>query len=80
MLAAGGEESKVRIFDLAAGAQINELNDHTATVISLAWSKNGHRIATGSCDGTLQLWNVNNLETSSLNTSTSNYKTNSTSR
>lgn len=66
LLAVGGEESKVRIFDLAAGTQICELKNHTATVMSLAWSKTGHQIASGSRDGLLRLWNINKLRTTPI--------------
>lgn len=61
MLAAGGEESKIRIFDLAAGAQLNELKDHTATVNSIAWSKGGRHLASACRDGTLRVWDVKKL-------------------
>lgn len=61
MLAAGGEESKIRIFDLAAGSQLNELKDHTATVTNIVWSSNGRYIASGSRDGSLRIWDVKKL-------------------
>lgn len=61
MLAAGGEESKIRIFDLAAGSQLNELKDHTATVTSIVWSTNGRHLASGCRDGSLRVWDVKKL-------------------
>lgn len=80
LLAAGGEEDKVRIFDLAAGAQVNELKDQTASVMSLAWSKNGQQIASGCRNGLLSLWNINKLATTSINSSLSYQANNPTLR
>lgn len=61
MLAAGGEESKIRIFDLAAGFQLNELKDHSSTVASIAWNTNGRYLASACRDGTLRVWDVKKL-------------------
>ncbi|KAF9120556.1 Telomerase protein component 1 [Mortierella sp. 14UC] len=33
------------------------LRGHTAPVTSVAWSPSGYQIASGSCDGTIRLWN-----------------------
>lgn len=61
MLAAGGEESKIRIFDLAAGSQLNELKDHSAMVTSISWSPNGRYLASGCRDGSFRIWDVKKL-------------------
>lgn len=61
MLAAAGEETKVRIFDLAAGAQLAELKDHSASISSLSWSTHNRHLATACSDGTLRLWDIKKL-------------------
>lgn len=61
MLAAAGEETKVRIFDLAAGAQLAELKDHTASVSSLSWNAHNQHLATACSDGSLRLWDIKKL-------------------
>uniref|UniRef100_A0A1B0A4P0 WD_REPEATS_REGION domain-containing protein n=1 Tax=Glossina pallidipes TaxID=7398 RepID=A0A1B0A4P0_GLOPL len=58
MLAAGGEESKIRIIDLAAGFQVNELKDHSLSIASIAWNTNGRYLASACRDGTLRVWDV----------------------
>lgn len=58
LLAAAGEETKIRIFDLAAGSQIMELKDHSAPITSLTWNVNGARIASCCADGTIRVFNV----------------------
>lgn len=61
MLAVAGDESKVRIFDLAAGAQLSELKDHTSSVSSLAWGAHNQQLATACSDGSLRLWDIKKL-------------------
>ena len=57
-LAAAGEESKVRIFDLAAGSQLLELKDHTAPVTDIVWNDSGRFLASGCTDGTVRIWDI----------------------
>lgn len=61
MLAAGGEETKIRIFDLAAGSQLTELKEHVTSVTSIAWSMSGNLIAYACQDGSMRLWDVAKL-------------------
>lgn len=60
-LAAGGEENKVRIFDLAAGSQINELKDHTSPVNHIIWNSSSNKIASCCLDGSVQIWDITKL-------------------
>lgn len=60
-LAAAGEESKIRIFDLAAGSQLTELKDHTSTVNSIAWNASGSKVASCSADGSLRVYTINKI-------------------
>lgn len=61
LLAAGGEETKIRIFDLGAGSQLAELRDHTAAVTSIVWSTDGQRLVSGCADGTVRTFAVGQL-------------------
>lgn len=61
LLAAAGEETKIRVFDLAAGSQLAELRDHTAAVTTLAWSPAGDRLVSGCADGSVRVYEVAHL-------------------
>lgn len=58
-LAAAGEETKIRIFDLAAGSQFTELKDHSGPVTSLVWNASGNKVASCCADGTLRIFSLN---------------------
>ncbi|KAI1784306.1 WD40-repeat-containing domain protein [Ganoderma leucocontextum] len=55
-----GRDEKVAIWDLSQGVcKVATLEGHTGTVVSCAWSpSDGNVIATGSWDGTAQLWDA----------------------
>jgi WD40 repeat protein len=62
-LATGCHDGRVRIFDVAKGAQIREIQAHVtapqpSAVYCLAWSGDGKQIVSGSYDHSLKLWNV----------------------
>lgn len=56
-----GDETKIRVFDLAAGQQLIDLKNHTASVKSLCWSSNSKKLMSGCTDGSFYIWNINNL-------------------
>jgi transcription initiation factor TFIID subunit 5 len=56
-----GDETKIRIFDLAAGQQLIDLKNHTASIRSLCWSANSKKLMSGCTDGSFYIWNVNNV-------------------
>ena len=62
-LATGCHDGRVRLFDVAKGTVIREIQAHVtvpqpSAVYCLAWSADGKQIVSGSFDRTLKLWNV----------------------
>jgi WD40 repeat protein len=55
-LALAGRDSVVHIVDATTGAALNSLRGHEGGVSSLAWSPQGHLLASGSTAGDLRLW------------------------
>jgi len=56
----GWESGRVRVFDVASGAESVQLAGHRARVEAVAWSSDGRFIATGGEDGTTILWRAGN--------------------
>jgi WD40 repeat protein len=48
----------VKIFDSNTSDLIHELNGHTAEVESVEWNPDGKRIVSGSSDGTVRIWYI----------------------
>jgi WD40 repeat protein len=57
-LAAGGFDRNVRIWDTKTGTASNPLLDGKSLVYALAWSHDGKLLATGTMDGTIQLFAI----------------------
>jgi WD40 repeat protein len=61
-LATGCHDGKLRIFDLAKGQAIKEINAHptpmTTAIYCIAWSADGKQILTGGQDRSLKLWDA----------------------
>ena len=53
----GSEFGEVKIWDLSTG-RVLDLRGHTDLVWGLAYSPDGRRLATGSLDGTIKLWDT----------------------
>lgn len=51
-------ERLVILWDAATGRELRAFTGHTAGVLSVAFSRDGKQIVTGSRDKTLRLWNV----------------------
>ena len=58
-LATGGEDKRIRIWDLASSNVIKELKGHTDIIYSLTWSPDSSLLSSGAIDGTLRLWDIN---------------------
>jgi serine/threonine protein kinase len=59
---AGAGSGRVNVLD-ARGQLLNTYNGHNAPITGLAWSPDTSKVASGSYDGTVQLWNPDNDQT-----------------
>jgi WD40 repeat protein len=58
ILASGGHDTTIRLWDLATQREPVILTGHTSNVHSLAFSPDGRTLASGGNDGTIRLWNL----------------------
>jgi WD40 repeat protein len=58
LLASGGEDQMVRLWDADDGTPLACLRGHKQWVSALAFAPDGSRLASGSWDGTVRLWEV----------------------
>ena len=56
VLAAGGIDTTVRLFDLAGGKEAGKLTGHRGVITALAWSADGKQIASGDRHGPIKVW------------------------
>jgi len=58
MLASGGEDQTVRLWDIQKGDCLKTLRSHANRVRWITFDSNGGRLASSSDDGTIKLWDV----------------------
>lgn len=56
--AIGYDDGVVRLYDAATGARKAELRGHEGPILSVAWSKDGARLASASADRTVRVWGL----------------------
>jgi WD40 repeat protein len=66
LLASGGGDGEIRIWDVASKQTQRILQGHVGRVLSLAWSSDGGTLASGGQDCTLRLWDPNTGEKKQL--------------
>ncbi|MEU1075856.1 helix-turn-helix domain-containing protein [Streptomyces sp. NPDC005878] len=58
LLASGGADGTVRIWDTARHRETATLTGHDGPVTAVAFAPGGHRLATAGTDGSVRLWDV----------------------
>jgi RNA polymerase sigma factor (sigma-70 family) len=61
LFAAGGYDSKVRVWSVDTGKQLARFEGHDHDIIDVAFSPDGKRLASASGDGTGLVWDVSGL-------------------
>ena len=55
MLASGGSDRTIRLWEVQTGRSLGTLEGHSGNVFSVAWSSDGKMLASGSVDRTVRL-------------------------
>jgi hypothetical protein len=58
LLASGGDDQVIRLWDPHTGQELRQLQGHTDSVRSLAFSADGQLLVSGSTDNTVRVWEV----------------------
>jgi WD40 repeat protein len=57
LLASGGDDNTIRIWDVATG-EVRQTFNHLGPVYSVAFSPNGKTLVSGSRDTTVKIWEI----------------------
>jgi WD40 repeat protein len=58
LLASGGDDRIIHVWDAATGQPVAECRGHTSKVLSLAFRQDGRRLVTAGHDGTVRQWDA----------------------
>ena len=58
VLASGGVEGRIELWDVASKQRIAALEGHKDQVLHLSFSRHGKTLVSGSSDGTILLWDI----------------------
>lgn len=61
LLATGGRDNRILIWDIITGKKLGELAGHNTPVLALEFNPDGSLLASGSSDGYVKLWDVKKL-------------------
>lgn len=60
VIASGGADTSVIIWDIGSGNRLRTFNESTDAVYAVKISPDGNRVAAGSRDGKVRIWNIRN--------------------